>query len=449
MEKKLTLRNKIFVGTMLFGMFFGAGNLIFPVFMGQQAGRNIWPAVIGFLVTGIGLPLLGVAAIGISRSEGVYDLAKHVGRPYAYFFTILLYLIIGPFFALPRLATTSYQIGIAPFVGKGHQTLALALFSIVFYVLAWWFCRKPSKIMLYVGKFLTPLFLVFLAIFVLMALFKPMGGLNHAVQNSYSQMPFLSGFTEGYNTMDALAALAFGITVVNVIRQLGVKDPKAIAKDTLSSGVLSVILMGIIYTLMTVVGTMSLAKFPVAANGGVILAQTANYYFHSLGSALLAAIVILACLKTAIGLITSFGEAFKELFPSWSYQVIVIVASVLPMIFANVGLTKIIAYATPVLFFIYPLAMTLIIAGILAPLLHIHNPWFYRLPVIFSIIPAILDGLEKAPKFLLQGDFMQQLLTIRGFLPLSQYGLSWALPALAAFLIGLIVCKKDKPDPGQ
>lgn len=197
MEKKLTLRNRIFVGTMLFGMFFGAGNLIFPVFMGQQAGRNVWPAIIGFLVTGIGLPLLGVAAIGISRSEGVFDLAKHVGKIYAYFFTILLYLIIGPFFALPRLATTSYQIGIAPFVGQHQQVLALAIFSVVFYVLAWWFCRKPSNIMVYVGKFLTPLFLLFLVIFILVALFRPMGGLNHGVQTAYKSVPFISGFTEG------------------------------------------------------------------------------------------------------------------------------------------------------------------------------------------------------------------------------------------------------------
>ncbi|GAF41911.1 branched-chain amino acid transport protein [Agrilactobacillus composti DSM 18527 = JCM 14202] len=444
MEKKLTLRNRIFVGTMLFGMFFGAGNLIFPVFMGQQAGRNVWPAIIGFLVTGIGLPLLGVAAIGISRSEGVFDLAKHVGKIYAYFFTILLYLIIGPFFALPRLATTSYQIGIAPFVGQHQQVLALAIFSVVFYVLAWWFCRKPSNIMVYVGKFLTPLFLLFLVIFILVALFRPMGGLNHGVQTAYKSVPFISGFTEGYNTMDALAALAFGITVVNVIRGLGVKDPKAIAKDTLSSGVLSIVLMGIIYTLMTIVGTMSLAKFPLAANGGVILAQTANYYFHSLGSILLAAIVILACLKTAIGLITSFGETFKELFPSWSYQVIIIVASLLPMIFANVGLTQIIAYSMPVLFFIYPLAMTLIIAGILAPLMHITNPWFYRLPVIFTIIPAILDGLQNAPKAIAQSGGVTRLLQIRDILPLATYGLSWVLPAVIAFIIGFIVSRNKK-----
>ncbi|MFD1670493.1 branched-chain amino acid transport system II carrier protein [Agrilactobacillus yilanensis] len=442
MTKKLTLKNKIFVGTMLFGMFFGAGNLIFPVYMGQQAGRNIWPAVIGFLITGIGLPLLGVAAIGISRSDGVFDLAKKVGRPYAYFFTILLYLIIGPFFALPRLATTSFQIGIEPFVPKGQQTLVLAIFSVVFYLLAWWFCRKPSKIMMYIGKFLTPLFLIFLTIFVLVALFKPMGGLDHSVQTGYQAAPLLSGFTEGYNTMDALAALAFGITVVNVIRQLGVTDPAQIAKGTLSSGILSVILMGIIYTLMTVVGTMSLAKFPVAANGGIVLAETANYYFHNLGSLFLAAIVILACLKTAIGLITSFGEAFSDLFPSWSYQVIVVVASILPMIFANVGLTKIISYATPVLFFIYPLAMTLIISGLLASALHITNTWFYRLPVIFTIIPAILDGLKNAPKVLTDHNFVQQLLHLRGLLPLATYGLSWILPAVIAFVLGFIFCRR-------
>lgn len=445
MEKKLTLKNKIFVGTMLFGMLFGAGNLIFPVYMGQQAGRNIWPAILGFLVTGMGLPLLGVAAIGLSRSDGVFDLAKKVGRPYAYFFTILLYLIIGPFFAVPRLATTSYQIGIEPFIhGSGHGPLVLAIFSVLFYAISWWFCRKPSKIMVYIGKFLTPLFLLFLAVFMLVALLKPMGGLDHSVQVGYQQAPFISGFTEGYNTVDALAALAFGITVINVIRQLGIEDPKQIAKGTLSSGTLSILLMGLIYTLLALLGTMSLAKFPVASNGGIVLAETANYYFKGLGSVFLAIIVILACLKTSIGLITSFGETFSELFPKWSYEGIVLVASILPMIFANVGLTRIITYATPILFFIYPLAMTLIITGVLAPLLHIDNPWFYRLPVLFTIIPAILDGLNSAPKVLLSNPLVSQLLHIRALLPLSAYGLSWVLPALVAFILGLVFCRRPK-----
>ncbi|WP_416353218.1 branched-chain amino acid transport system II carrier protein [Agrilactobacillus fermenti] len=439
MTKNLTLRNRVFIGIMLFGMFFGAGNLIFPVFMGQQAGKNVISAIIGFLVTGIGLPLLGVAAIGISCSEGVFDLAQKVSRPYAYVFTILLYLIIGPFFALPRLATTSYQIGIAPFVAKGQQSLALLIFSILFFGLTWWFCRKPTKIMTYVGKFLTPLFLIFLVIFLVVALVRPMGGFNHLAQGSYQVQPFVSGFTEGYNTMDALAALAFGITVVNAIRQLGVTDPKVIAKDTLASGVFSIILMGILYTLLTLLGTMSLGQFKPAANGGVILAQTAHYYFREMGSALLAAIVILACLKTAIGLITSFGETFTELFPKWAYGVVVLVASILPMIFANVGLTKMIAYSLPVLFFIYPLAIMLILAGILAPLLKVEQTWFYRLPIIFVVIPAILDGLQNAPKAWTQALFVQQLLHLRGSLPFSEVGLSWVIPGLIGLILGYLL----------
>ena len=109
-SNRLTFSQQFFIATMLFGLFFGAGNLIFPIFLGSQAGRNVWPAIVGLLITGVGIPLLGVAAQGISRSNGLFDLSHKVGRPYAFFFTCALYLTIGPFFAIPRCATTSFTV---------------------------------------------------------------------------------------------------------------------------------------------------------------------------------------------------------------------------------------------------------------------------------------------------------------------------------------------------
>ena len=164
MEKKLSSKDYLYLGSMLFGLFFGAGNLIFPVHMGQEAGANVWPAIIGFLITGIGLPFLGIIAIGISGENGLFDLASRVHKGYGYFFTVALYLVIGPFFAMPRLAATSFEIGLTPFVAENQKTLFLAIFSILFFALSWWFSRNPSKLLDYVGKFLNPLFLVLLAI---------------------------------------------------------------------------------------------------------------------------------------------------------------------------------------------------------------------------------------------------------------------------------------------
>ena len=153
MKKSLSKSEYIYIASMLFGMFFGAGNLIFPVYMGQMAGRNMWPALIGFIITGVGLPLLGVAALGISRSSGLFELSSHIGRPYGYFFTCALYLTIGPFFAIPRCATTSFTVGIEQIIPQGSDKLSLylLLFSLAFFVAALLFSLYPGKIMVWVS----------------------------------------------------------------------------------------------------------------------------------------------------------------------------------------------------------------------------------------------------------------------------------------------------------
>lgn len=213
MDKKLKISDYLLIGSMLFGLFFGAGNLIFPVHMGQEAGAAIFQANLGFLVTGIGLPFLGIIAVGLSQSSGLFDMASRINRRYAYIFTTLLYLVIGPFFALPRLATTSFEVGLSPFLSAGAQKPLLALFSLLFFTAAWFFSRKPSKILDYIGKFLNPLFLILLGLLLVVAFSGPMGGVSHAkVGTAYQTSPFIAGFTQGYNTLDALAALASGLS---------------------------------------------------------------------------------------------------------------------------------------------------------------------------------------------------------------------------------------------
>ncbi|HBN81549.1 MAG TPA: branched-chain amino acid transport system II carrier protein, partial [Ruminococcaceae bacterium] len=234
MDKKLSASSYIAVGSMLFGLFFGAGNLIFPVHMGQEAGSAVWTATAGFLITAIGLPFLGVVAIGVSKSDGLFDLAGRVHPVFAYGMTILLYLTIGPFFALPRTATVSYEIGVDPFIPDDYKIAGLACFSLLFFAAALFFALRPSKILTWVGKILNPLFLVFLAILIVTSFVRPMGSVNAAqVQDAYGSVPFFKGFTEGYNTMDALASLAFGIIVVRTLRGLGVNSPRSIAAGTL------------------------------------------------------------------------------------------------------------------------------------------------------------------------------------------------------------------------
>lgn len=439
LEEKLSFRSYIFVGSMLFGMFFGAGNLIFPVHMGQEAGSQLLPATIGFLITGIGLPFLGIIAIGISGSNGLQDLASRIHPAYAKFMTILLYLTIGPAFALPRTATVSYQIGLAPYISADGQTIALAAFTLCFFMIALGFSLRPNKILVWIGKLLNPLFLIFLAMLIATAFLHPMGDMaTAAVQGDYVDHAFFKGFTEGYNTMDALASLAFGIIVVRTLKDLGIRRPGRIALGTVKAGFVSVLLMGIIYSCLVCIGTASIGQFELSANGGIALAQIASFYFGSFGAVLLALIVTLACLKTAIGLITACSETFEDMFPDrLGYRVYACIFTVVSFLIGNVGLTQIITLAVPLLMFLYPLAITLILLALFSSLFG-NRQAVYLGTTIFTLIAAIGDALNALPAGGKDLSVVQGLLGIYQQLPFFSIGMGWITPALLGFIVGII-----------
>lgn len=432
MDHKLTSAEYLFVGSMLFGMLFGAGNLIFPVHMGQLAGAHFWSANIGFISTGVLMPFLALIAFGLSGSGSLEELAGNVHPVFARIFTVLLYLTIGPAFALPRTATVSYQIGIVPFVGE-NQTLFLAGFTFLFMAAALLFSLKPSKLVVYIGKFLNPIFLAFLAILVAVALVHPMGSIAGSFpQGAYVEHAFLTGFKEGYNTMDVLAMLAFSVVVINTLKDLGVRDVENISVDLLKVGVIVVFLMSLIYTLITWLGTSSLGQLAVSANGGIALAQIAHAYFGPVGGMLLAAIVTFACLKTAIGLITACANTFRELFSgSLGYKAYCVLFAGISFLIGNVGLTQIIVLAVPILMFLYPMAITLILASFASALLG-KDRRLYRWPMLLAGLAAFGDALSALPKGLQETGPVQTLLGCYHQLPLFALGMSWLLPTLAA-----------------
>ena len=427
MMKKLTFREIIVVASMLFGLFFGAGNLIFPVSMGQMAGSHMWPAAVGFLFTGVGLPLLGVAALGVSRESGLLALSSRVGRRYGIFFTCALYLTIGPFFAIPRCATVSFTVGIESLFPTADQTVVLAVFSLLFFAAVLFFSLRPGEILTWIGKVLNPLFLCFLAILVIRALSAPMGQIAQiAPSGAYASAAFSTGLLEGYNTMDALAGLAFGIIVVNAIRSLGVEEPGEVAKSTIKAGLFSSLLMALIYVLVTMIGAQSRGLFETAANGGEALAQIADHYFGSGGAIILAITVTLACLKTAVGLITSCAQTFVKMFPNGpSYRVWACGFCLLSFLIANLGLNAIVACSMPVLMFLYPLAIALILLTLCGRL--------------FQDDPHVLRWTISLPAPLLQTLHLDQLTaTLSDLIPLAAQGFGWIPFALAGFLIGML-----------
>lgn len=447
MKQKLSIKEYIYVASMLFGLFFGAGNLIFPIHLGQLAGSHIWIAVAGLLITAVGMPLMSVAALGISRSDGLFALSGKVARPYAYFFTCLLYLTIGPFFAIPRCATTSFTVGLEQVLPEGHARLFLLLFTLLFFVAALLFSLFPGKILTWVGKILNPCFLVFLGILVTVALVRPAAAIGEvAPQGDYAAQPFFAGFLEGYNTMDVLAGLAFGIVVVQVIRGLGVENEDAVAGTTVRAGVFSCLLMGLIYVAVALVGVQSRGVFETSENGGIAFAQIARHYLGYPGLIVLAATVTLACLKTAVGLITSCAETFKTMFPKGpSYRVWAIVFSTVSFLFANFGLSTIIEFSIPVLMFLYPLAITLAVLALFGRFFG-HDRVMYVSVTAFTLVAAVYDLLRTLPEGLRTACHLDGFLKAVGtVLPLSGLGLGWVCPALLGAVVGLIVHFVRKP----
>ena len=439
MKKKLSFKEYVYVASMLFGLFFGAGNLIFPIHMGQMAGANMWVSVLGFLVTGVGLPLLGVAALGISRSTGLFDLSSKAGKPYGLFFTCLLYLTIGPFFAIPRCATTSFTVGLEQILpNNGRERLYLFLFTLAFFAAALIFSLFPGKILTVVGKILNPCFLLFLGVLVAVSLISPSAAVSDvAPQGDYVSKPFFTGFLDGYNTMDALAGLAFGIIVVRVISGLGVKEPGAIASNTVRSGIFSCLLMALIYVAVAVVGAQSRGIFETSENGGIAFAQIAQHYLGYAGLFVLAATVTLACLKTSVGLITSCAETFSGIFKKGpSYRVWAIIFSAVSFLFANLGLNSIITYSLPVLMFLYPLAIVLILLALFGKFFG-HDRRVYAWTIGFTLFPAVYDGFMtlNANVTIIDSTVIREITS--KYLPFSDLGLGWLCPAAVGFAIGL------------
>lgn len=442
MKRSMNFRETVSVSIMLFGMFFGAGNLIFPAYMGQLAGRNLWVAIVGFLIIGVGAPLLGVASIGLSRSSGLQGLSCKVGKGYSYFFTCALYLTIGPFFAIPRCATVPFTMGVEPLLGAADGKFALLIFSLVFFLIVLLVSMRPGKILTSVGKILTPIFLVVFGVIVVTALVSPMGSVT-AVEPAAGYVgggALFQGLLEGYGTMDALASLAFGIVVVNVIRGFGIDDPAAVAKSTAKAGVFSCLVMAVVYVATTVVGAQSRNVLEQLANGGQVLSAVANHYYGTVGMIIFALAAVLACLKTSIGLVTSCAEAFQTMFPRGpGYKTWAVIFSAVAFAIANLGLDTIIAYSLPVLLFLHPLAITLILLGLFGRLFRYDRAVFVSTTVV-TFLAAIIDLVNALPagvKAALRADVWVD--AAYRVLPFSAQGLAWVCPALLGLVIGLVI----------
>lgn len=438
-RNRLTTKQYLVVSSLLFGLFFGAGNLIFPLHLGQLAGSHWVGAAVGFLVTGVLLPLLSVMAIAVTRAEGVYDVGRPLGAGFALVFMVLIHATIGPLFGTPRTASVSFTVGVAPFVDKAHQQVALLVFSAVFFLLAFLFSYHENSILANVGKVLNPAFLVLLLVMFLVAFLKPLGNpMTIHATSAYLHDSLFNGFLQGYNTMDAPAGLAFGVTVVHAVRQMGAKTGSHVAKVVAKSGVLAMGAVAAIYLLLIVTGAMSLGHFKLSADGGVAFTQIVNYYGGAFGQAVLAVLITVTCLTTAVGLVAAFAQDFHKHFPKVSYHVWLALTTLASFLAANFGLDTIIAWSTPMLMFLYPLVLVLILLSVLSPLFN-RDGVVYFFTVLFTVVPALGDMVVAFPKVVSQSNFGQMVASWRMAMPLASQGLSWLVPAMVGAALGVAV----------
>lgn len=414
------------LGFMTFALFVGAGNIIFPPFVGLQAGPNVWMAALGFLVTAVGLPVITVVAL--ARVGGSMDaLSSPIGKLAGGLLAAVCYLAVGPLFATPRTATVSFAVGLAPLTGE--TPLALFLYSAVYFLLVYIVSLYPGRLLDTVGRFLAPLKIIALAVLGIAAFALPVGPSGDAVPE-YVAAPFSLGFINGYLTMDTLGALVFGIVIVNAIRSRGVESPKLITRYAIIAGLIAGVGLALVYISLFRLGSGSHAVAAGATNGAAVLHAYVQHTFGGLGSGFLAVLISLACLVTAVGLTCACAEYFSRVLPL-SYKTLVLLLALFSLLVSNLGLTKLIAFSIPVLTAIYPPCIVLVALSFCAGL------WYSQSRILGPVmLVSLLFGLIDAVK----GAGLSQWLPASLLdLPLSEQGLAWLVPSVAVLLVAVVV----------
>ncbi|WP_110111969.1 branched-chain amino acid transport system II carrier protein [Bacillus sp. CGMCC 1.16541] len=423
--KTLSKKDTLFTSLMLFSLFFGAGNLIFPPFLGQSAGTAFWPAMIGFLLSAVGLPILGV--IAVAKSDGLHVLASRVHPVFAMVFTIVIYLAIGPLLGIPRASSLAFEMGVQPFLPNDMNGAGtLFLYTFIYFCIAYWLALKPGKLVDRFGKLLTPLLLTLLVVIVVRALFYSFGEVSVPV-GSYAKNPFATGFLEGYYTMDTIAALNFGIVIALTLKQMGMTDKEQIVSSSVRAGVIAGVVLAFIYVMLAYLGSLHAGE---TENGAQTLTQVVFTLFGPSGAILLGLVFTLACLTTSVGLVTSCSQYFAKVVPALSYRMWVTVFAGFSLVVANLGLTKILQVSVPALTAIYPVATLLI-------LLSFVDHWFGSHRAVYGFATLFVSVISTTDAFLQAGLGMGVLGEFVKVLPFYDAGFSWLTPAVLGLILGL------------
>lgn len=413
-------RDLLIISFALFSMFFGAGNVIFPPFLGTISGSNFIKSGLGFIITGVGLPILGV--IAISRSGNLKEFSNRVFNNFHLLLGTLVMIAIGPLLAIPKTAALTYEIGVVSLIPNANMIISIA----IFFALTLFFSINSKNVLDYLGTILTPLLIITLATLIIKGVLFPIS-MPQILENPAT---FSRGFEEGYQTMDALASMMFAGTILSNIRRRGYEGENA-TKMSAKTGVFAGLgLLFVYFGLLYIAACMNPEQTSTMSTSEIIT-SLATQVLGKYGSIFLSAIIGLACLTTSVGLTITAGEYFQEITKGrLKYKFVVVFTCVFSCFIAYLGLDKIIAYSAPVLSALYPTTIILIVFNALG----LKNDFLYKgacIPVLIYSIPKVLISNEMIEK-------------VDKIYPLYSHTFGWVPLAVAGGIIGIIIGKIRK-----
>lgn len=410
-------KNLFITGFALFSMFFGAGNLILPPFLGFNAGSDWFLVTLGFVITAVVIPIFGIVAH--AKLQGtMYDFGKKVSPIFSIIYCVLVY-IICIILPSPRTASVTHEMAIVPFFNS-----SALLTSSIYFILVFVFVMNRSKVLDLLGKYLTPIIIAILLAIIGIAVFSP----AETMQASKLKMPLVDGILEGYQTFDALAAMLVGAVLIISIN-LNSQDSFSEKKQLIfKSGLLAGFGLFIIYTGLILIGSMHNSEFPAEVTRTELLLGLGNKTLGTAGTSLLSILIALACFTTAVGIVTGTSDYFKGLFNNSkkAYTITAIIGSLLGIVMGQFDVGFILKIAIPALMFIYPITIILIMLNT------IPDRWASSLIFRGVVITAFIFSIPDFLKILIPSENLNALID---YIPLGQLNLGWVLPSLLMFII--------------
>lgn len=420
----------IFISLTLFSIFFGAGNLMFPPMLGYLSGSNLPLVLSGFMISAVIFPILAV--IAVIKAGGIIKLGNNVHPIFSKVFAVCVYLAIGPLLAIPRNATLAFTL-------LFNQSKFLLPYTIIFFLIAFWLSSSPNKLVHRIGKIMSPILITLILILFVTSLFKlPFNISNSSISEKYLNNPFTAGILDGYETLDILASLNYGIVVLVWFKKRNLDESKLI-QTTIKSGIVSGSVLAIIYVITALLGLNISNLLNSAENGATILKFLSYYLLGDVGLIIIAVIFTIACLCVCIGLLTSISEFFSELQPKINYRNWLLILTLISLVLANYGLNNILNYSIPALLLIYPIGIALVILSLLN-----CNSLIYKFCIPITFLISLLTTLNKFPYLNVWIDDSHIITKINNYLPLYQNGLAWLIPFLITLIVSTIYLKIKK-----